>query len=141
MNGMPTRLLIVEDHLDTLDMLAELLRRAGYVVVGASNGTVARVAAASQRFDLAICDVGLPDCDGCDLFAELRALYGLRGIAVSGYGMPGDVDRCNAAGFAAFVLKPYINGDLFETIERVLSDHGVAFESEHASSPSDARGA
>ncbi|HEX8309818.1 MAG TPA: ATP-binding protein, partial [Chthoniobacteraceae bacterium] len=100
------RLLVVEDHEATLQILTKLLTRAGHQVVGATDVASALAAAADRRFDAVISDLGLPDGNGFELMNELRARYQLRGIAVSGYGMEADLRRSREAGFAAHLTKP-----------------------------------
>ncbi len=62
-----------------------------------------------------ISDIGLPDRSGYELMQELSASKGLRGIALSGFGMENDVNRARAAGFSEHLTKP-IN---FERLEEV----------------------
>ncbi|HWA24662.1 MAG TPA: response regulator [Lacunisphaera sp.] len=100
------RILIVEDHLPTLEVLAKLLRRDGHEVVTASTFAAALAASQGRELDLLISDVGLPDGSGGELMVALRQTHGIAGIAVSGYGMESDLDQSRAAGFAAHVTKP-----------------------------------
>ena len=58
------------------------------------------------RFDLVLSDIGLPDEDGFTLMRKLRDAYGLRGIALTGYGMEEDQVRSNEAGFISHLTKP-----------------------------------
>lgn len=53
-----------------------------------------------------ISDLGLPDGNGTELMEKLKAGYGLRGIALSGYGMDDDLLRSRAAGFTTHLTKP-----------------------------------
>jgi CheY-like chemotaxis protein len=53
-----------------------------------------------------VSDIGLPDGDGYALMKELRHHYGLRGIALTGYGMEDDIERGRDAGFVAHLTKP-----------------------------------
>ena len=103
----PLRVLLVEDHADTAEMMALLLGTMGHEAVMA--GTVAGgLAAAEQgRLDLLISDLGLPDGSGLDLIGQL-ATRGLRipAIALSGYGTPADIRKSVAAGFAEHLVKP-----------------------------------
>ncbi|MEO7798042.1 MAG: PAS domain S-box protein, partial [Opitutaceae bacterium] len=108
----PMRLLVVEDHSSTLQTLAALLKRDGHQVVTAPTCTEALVAAAAHPFDLVISDLGLPDGTGIELMEKLRATYGLRGIALSGYGMAEDLVRSSAAGFVIHLVKPVRIADL-----------------------------
>jgi two-component system CheB/CheR fusion protein len=102
----PLRLLLVEDHVTTLITLARLLRRDGHEVGVAKTMAEALAAAAAGRFDLVISDLGLPDGTGTELMEKLRDAYGLRGIALSGYGMEEDIARSKAAGFIDHLVKP-----------------------------------
>ena len=102
----PLRLLVVEDDTTTLGTLRWLLERDGHRLVTATDVESALEAAAAEPFDLVLSDIGLPDGSGIDLMKKLRALYGLSGVALSGYGMEEDVARSRAAGFLAHVVKP-----------------------------------
>jgi CheY-like chemotaxis protein len=113
----PLRLLLVEDHSNTLQALLGLLRREGHFVIGAGDIAGARAAAARERFDLVISDLGLPDGSGVELMRALRAEHGLRGIALSGYGMEEDVKRSLAAGFVTHLTKPVKISELRRELE------------------------
>ena len=117
----PLRLLLVEDHESTLQVLSRLLGRAGHQVVTAATLSAALAAAAEGTFDLVISDLGLPDGTGNELMEILRARYGLRGIALSGYGMEEDVVRSRQAGFAAHLTKPVDFRQLQRALREVLS--------------------
>ncbi len=108
----PLRLLLVEDHQETLQVLSRLLRRTGHSVCTASSIAGARDAASAETFDLVISDLGLPDGTGHELMEHLRATHGLRGIALSGYGMDEDLRRSAEAGFVAHLVKPVNISDL-----------------------------
>ena len=62
--------------------------------------------ASRSKFDLVISDIGLSDGDGYALMAELGEKYGLKGIALTGYGSEQDVIRGKNAGFISHLLKP-----------------------------------
>jgi signal transduction histidine kinase/CheY-like chemotaxis protein len=102
----PLRILLTEDHEATRAILTRLLTRAGHHVRAAGNVSDALALAAQHTFDLLVSDLGLPDGHGSDLMRELRDRYGLRGIALSGYGMEEDVRESAAAGFALHLTKP-----------------------------------
>jgi PAS domain S-box-containing protein len=106
------RLLLVEDHLPTRQIIASLLTRSGYQIVTASTVAEALAEAAAGTFDLVISDLGLPDGTGIQLMEQLRAQHGLRGIALSGYGMEEDIARARQAGFIAHLIKPVRMADL-----------------------------
>jgi PAS domain S-box-containing protein len=110
------RLLVVEDHEPTLAVLADLLRRHGHDVGTANSVDSALLLASSRPFDFVISDLGLPDGDGVDLMRQLTSDHGLRGIALSGYGMEQDFAKTKQAGFLAHLVKP-VN---FEELDRTL---------------------
>ena len=99
-------ILLVEDHEPTRTALASLLSRRKYVVLTAASLAEARGLAQREKFDLVVSDIGLPDGDGYTLMAELRGEFGMKGIALSGYGMEQDVARGKKAGFVAHLIKP-----------------------------------
>jgi PAS domain S-box-containing protein len=102
------KILLVEDHADTAEAMADLLSLNGHQV--ATAGSVAEAltlaADAGGAFDFVISDLGLPDGSGLDLMRELSARHGLRGIALSGYGMEDDIRQSLEAGFLKHLTKP-----------------------------------
>ncbi len=110
--GLPDRslrLLLVEDHVDTAEAMADLLRTLSYDVTVAGSvaaGLAAAEAIQGAGIDLVVSDLGLPDGSGLDLMRELSRRYGLRGIALSGYGMEEDLRNSRAAGFERHLTKP-----------------------------------
>ena len=123
LSSQPTglRILLVDDHADTLRSMERLLRLRGYQVCTAPTVAEALAFAANQPFDLLVSDVGLPDGTGMDLMRELRLMHGetLRGIALSGYGMEDDVSRSHAAGFDEHLTKPVDMASLEAVISRM----------------------
>jgi signal transduction histidine kinase len=120
--SLPARVLLVEDHEETLKILAKLLVGLGHQVTTASTIKSALEAAACNNFDLIISDLGLPDGLGYELMRSLRARRNLPGIALSGYGMSDDIQRSEEAGFAEHLVKPVDLNKLREAIGRVLSE-------------------
>jgi len=104
------RILLIEDHPDTAEAMADLLRLMGHEITVA--GSVAAGLAAAERMQagggigLVVSDLGLPDGSGHDLMRELTRRWHLKGIALSGYGMEEDVRRSREAGFARHLTKP-----------------------------------
>jgi PAS domain S-box-containing protein len=115
------RMLLIEDHPDTLNILSRILKTDGHEVRGAASVADGLRAAAADQYDLVISDLGLPDGTGFDLMRELQQKYGLRGIALSGYGMEEDITRSRQAGFAEHLVKPVDPQKLNEAIARVSS--------------------
>lgn len=105
-------ILLVEDDLDTLSAYARLLRMDGHIVHTADGYQAALEVARRERVDLAICDIGLWDGNGCDLLRDLRKLQTVKGIAVTGFTLPDEVEDYRAAGFAAVLPKPLQHSEL-----------------------------
>ena len=115
------RVLLVEDHGDTAQVLLRLLERSGYEVGYASNVDMAQQLADAKHFDLVISDLGLPDGNGLDLMRQLRAKHALPGIALSGYGMDEDRAASKAAGFAEHFTKPIDSERLRVAVARLVN--------------------
>ncbi len=127
----PLHILLVEDHPDTAEAMADLLRATGRRVTVAGSVAEGRAAAETSaasgiggngsRIDLVLSDIGLPDGSGHDLMAELSSRFGLRGIALTGYGMEEDVERSRQVGFARHLTKPVSLEQLESAIRQVAS--------------------
>jgi len=111
------QLLLVDDHPDTLRILAQILRRAGYIVDTAQ--TLGEARSRLEKCEVLISDIGLPDGDGCDLMRHFKERGSGAGIAISGFGQVEDVRRIQAAGFARFFVKPVDMSDLIEAIQNL----------------------
>jgi len=118
------RILLVDDHADTGVALERLLARRGHTVAAARDMRSAIEAAEGGQFDLLISDVGLPDGSGLELMIRLRATSGIRGIAISGFGMNGDVEKSLQAGFSEHLVKPVSLEKLEAAIEHAMSVSG-----------------
>ena len=110
-----------EDHPDTREVLARLLHTANYAVRTANSVATAMQLAAAERFDVVVSDLGLPDGTGYELMKQLRDCYGIKGIALSGYGMDQDQRRSREVGFFHHVVKPVNVSQLVAVIQRIVS--------------------
>lgn len=113
------RILLVEDHPSTAQVMNQLLSRLGHRVYVADNLRHALELARQQRLDLLIADLALPDGSGLDLMRQIRSTYPVKGISLSGYGRAEDVAASKAAGFAVHLTKPIDLPRLMDAIERV----------------------
>ena len=103
------RIVVIEDHEDTADLMHELLREAGHEVRVALNGEDGVQAARALPAELVLCDVGLPDIDGYEVARRLRAdgtTARVRLIALTGYDGDDEAQRARDAGFDRHVVKP-----------------------------------
>lgn len=114
------RILLVEDHLDTQQIMSMLLKSFGCEV--SAVGSVAEAAELAQRqsFDLLICDFGLPDGTGVDV---MRCLDGqrIKAIAITGFGQDEDLRMSREAGFDIHLTKP-VN---FDALQRAMQEVGA----------------
>lgn len=101
------RVLIVDDHVDSADTLALLLRSIGFDSQAVYSGEAALDLLDEYRPEVVVLDIGLPGMSGYEVARALRS----RGctaqlIALSGYGQEQDRARATAAGFDAHLVKP-----------------------------------
>ena len=116
--------LIVDDNIDALELLAEALNESGYQTFTASDGPSALALAFERRPDLALVDIGLPVMDGYEVSMRLREnedLKHIKLIAITGYGQASDRARAFEAGFDAHLVKPISLNTVLETIEGLVS--------------------
>jgi CheY-like chemotaxis protein len=102
-------LLLIEDTKEATVMLTDYLQMAGYQVVSARNALTGMDMARRIRPDLILMDVQLPGMDGLEATRRLRAESEFRTLpilALTALAMPGDRERCLAAGATDYVTKP-----------------------------------
>jgi len=122
----PLRLLVVEDHGDTAQMMRLMLESEGHEVETAGDVATAIEAVGRSTFDMLISDLGLPDGSGIDLMRELRNRGSrLPGIAVSGFGQGSDIQQARDVGFAAHITKPVDMDRLLSIITGILANRAA----------------
>jgi len=102
------RILVVEDHRDTIQVLVGLLTRWGYIVSSTDTikGGLERLSS-EPPIDVLVSDIALPDGTGYALISEARRNGNrLLAIALSGYGYPSDVQIAKLTGFDHHLSKP-----------------------------------
>ena len=115
------RILLVDDHEDTCTALEKLLVRRGHLVAATHNMRSAMEAAVRNQFDLLISDIALPDGNGMELMMQMRAISKIPGIAISGFGNNGDIEKSLQAGFVEHLIKPVKLDVLEAAIERAIA--------------------
>jgi PAS domain S-box-containing protein len=119
--GPGRRLLVVEDHPDTLAAMAQLLEMFGYTVRTADSVASALQVAEGETIDVVVSDIGLPDGSGLDLMRQLLARQPVKGIALSGFGMEEDLRKSREAGFLEHLTKPVDFDRLQQALARVMA--------------------
>jgi len=120
------RILLVDDHQDTCAALEKLLVRRGHLVAATHNVRSAMEAAVRNRFDLLISDIALPDGSGMELMRQLQAISKMPGIAISGFGNNGDIEKSLEAGFCEHLIKPVKLEKLEAAMERAIAAGAVS---------------
>jgi CheY-like chemotaxis protein len=116
------RVLVVDDAPDVTEMLATMMRYAGYDVTTALSATEAFDRARRERFDVVVSDIGMPGMNGYQLAEALRDLPEYASvplIAVTGFTMYDDRARARASGFDDFLTKPISPADLLDAVRRL----------------------
>ncbi len=125
-DGPALRILIAEDNPVNQAVATRMLEKRGNHVTVVGNGREALSVAQSERFDLALVDLQMPEMDGLEAVEKIRKWEEDVGdrhlpiIALTAHAMRGDRERCLAAGMDGYVTKPINRAELFAAIEEVL---------------------
>jgi len=119
-----TKILLIDDDSGFREMLHEMLEREGFTVFSVPDGAEGIKAFSSEKPDLVITDIIMPEKEGLETILELRKISpALKIIAISGGGrsQPGDYLR-TAKYFGAFktLAKPFSKDEILETIDEVM---------------------
>lgn len=131
---MPT-ILIADDNADLRLMLSQFLEANGYRTVGAADGHGAVEAAARERADLIVMDLGMPGMDGLSAVAEIRRRDPSAEtpiLILSAYdGLEFRAEALNA-GCVGYLTKPVVPSELLKTIRLLLrADEADPHRPEH----------
>ncbi len=118
-----TNVLAVDDSASMRQMVSETLKHAGYGVIEARDGRDALNVARSQRVNLVLTDVNMPNMDGITLVRELRALPDYRFTPILVLTTESGAEKKQqgkAAGATGWLVKPFNPDTLLATIRRVI---------------------
>lgn len=115
-------ILLAEDNLVNQKVAKGLLERDGHSVVIANNGREAVEKYGAEQFDLILMDVQMPDMDGFEATAQIRAqeqgtTRHIPIIALTAHAMKGYSEKCLAAGMDGYVSKPFTSKTLAEQLD------------------------
>ena len=127
------RLLVVDDNETNRRIVRDMLGAEGATVHEAARAdagleVLTRAARAGTPYDLAILDVQMPDRDGFELAAAIRAtpdVAATRLLMLTSVGQRGDGERCRQLGIQAYLTKPIVRADLVEGVTTVLGEPAV----------------
>ena len=119
------KILVVDDDLDTRELIDWVLRRAGAEVVAAGSSREALEALDKEKFQLLISDIAMPGEDGYALLRKVRALPPERSgripaIALTAHSMVQDRLQSLRAGFQSHVPKPVVPEELVEVVASII---------------------
>jgi two-component system cell cycle response regulator DivK len=121
-----TRILVVEDNPKNMKLVRDVLEHAGYEVIEATSGEDGVRLAETERPQLILMDLQLPDIDGTEALRQIRVRPDGKDVpivAVTAFAMDEDRTRAFASGFDGYVEKP-INVRNFREQVRGFLDRG-----------------
>jgi CheY-like chemotaxis protein len=123
--GRRLRILLAEDNRVNQRLAIIHLERLGHQVEVAANGKIALAALQGHSFDLLLSDVQMPEMDGFELTAAVRANETVGGkrlpiVAMTAHAMKGDRERCLEAGMDGYIAKPIQARELEQMIDRLF---------------------
>ena len=113
------RILLVEDHRDTLHALSRLLSHFGYDISTAGDARSALDMINTKKFDVVLCDIALPDGNGYDVVVEDKRKGAVKAVALSGFAGSDDIERGREAGFDYHLAKPVDFHELRSVLGRI----------------------
>lgn len=114
-----SRVLVVDDNMDSADMLVMLLQMFGHEARAAYSGQTALEVALEYQPEVVLLEIGLPDMNGYEVAQHLRQqplTKNARLIAMTGYGQDSDRQRSEEAGFDRHLVKPVNPQELQELL-------------------------
>ena len=117
------KILLADDEKTILRTLGDALEEAGYEVARAESGEEALVEIEKRRFDCLITDLRLPGISGIELIPRVKAVYPeTHVIVITGHGTVESAVEAMKAGAAEYVLKPFLNEDVLQRLERIAHE-------------------
>ncbi len=132
------RILVIDDSAEVRDLLDDLLRRHGYIVVTAEDGESGLAEAEAQTFGLAMVDIGLPGISGVEVATQIKRRWPTTTVVL----MTGYTDRIGGKeakekGIDAVLTKPFALDQITSLAERALArGNGSAFKKPSPAPPS-----
>jgi len=128
-----TRILIVDDEPETLDLIADFLVGGGFEVATATTGEEALTLVQKDLYHIAVVDLHLPGMTGSELLRKIKSSRNdVQVIMITGYGTIRDAVECMKLGASDFITKPILPDHLSLTIRRILEEARLKEEAELA---------
>jgi two-component system cell cycle response regulator DivK len=127
MNMNKKRVLVVEDNMDTYELVRFILEKNGYETFLAMNGRDGVNAAIKQMPDLIIMDLAMPEMDGWTATALIKKKEAITSsiplIALTAHALPGDRQRAMDAGCDEYITKPMDLIELLQSVDQWMGNH------------------
>lgn len=120
---MPSKVMIVEDNELNMKLFHDLLESRGYDIIETRDGMEALKLARSERPDLILMDIQLPEVSGLEVTKWIKEDDELRSIpiiAVTAFAMKGDEEKIREGGCEAYIAKPISVSNFLATVEKFL---------------------
>jgi FixJ family two-component response regulator len=125
------RIAIVDDDDDIVDVLGEVLRRAGYTPDLYTNPRDASLASTSQEYDVVISDLAMPGLSGIDLLSQIKETFPLtQFIVITGYASVKSAAEAMHKGANSYLTKPLTSTQILAHIEKAIEKRLLALENE-----------
>ena len=113
-------ILVVEDDLDSIYLLKQILRLAGFNVMSSTNGREAVKKVADYPVDLVLLDIMMPEMNGWEVLDEMRKIKNIPVIVISALGTKEDIVNGLHRGVDDYISKPFYNSEVSERVKAVL---------------------
>ncbi len=117
---MTERVLVIEDDADIAFGVRTVLGRSGFEVTAASDGREGLRAFHSDRPDIVVLDVGLPEMDGWTVLGRIRELSAVPVLMLTSHGQESDKVRGLRAGADDYLTKPFGNAEFIARVQALL---------------------
>ena len=119
-------ILLVEDNPVNQKLAVRMLEKRGHRIFVANNGREALDAVVKECFDIILMDVHMPEMDGIEATASIRAMEKENGshtpiIAMTALAVPGDKERCLDSGMDGYISKPIKSKELYNAINNLVA--------------------
>lgn len=119
------KILLVDDEIEILELVAKKLREENYTVITASKGKEAIEICRTSRPDLLLLDIAIPDMDGYEVVSNLnkeKATKDIPTIFLTGKELTAEsiLNRVAELGAYDFLMKPFTFDDLLEKIKKAI---------------------
>ena len=122
------RILVVDDEPDTIFLIKNILRMAGYDVLSALNGRDALKKVKDAPPDMILLDLMMPEMDGWETLRFIREMSQVPVIIVSAIGVKEEIVRALDIGVDDYLTKPFFNAEVIARIRAVLRRAGKTQE-------------